>query len=92
MLDIVSRIVHRLVEEPGYVDIRQYNAGQNTTVIEIGVHPDERGKIIGREGRIIDALRTLASAIGGKENIRYVLNILEGTDEEEEDEELETEA
>jgi predicted RNA-binding protein YlqC (UPF0109 family) len=61
IVSLVNEIITSLVDEPEQVQI----AGSEETgalVIEIKVAPDDVGKVIGRQGRIIKAIRTLARA------------------------------
>jgi predicted RNA-binding protein YlqC (UPF0109 family) len=56
-----------LVDNPGDVTIDEVEGETGGVVYEISVHPDDMGKIIGRRGRIIRSLRTLARAGGQTE-------------------------
>jgi predicted RNA-binding protein YlqC (UPF0109 family) len=47
------------------------------TVLELRVHPEDLGKVIGRQGRTAKAVRTLLGAAGMKVKKRYTLEILE---------------
>lgn len=58
---LVEYVVLSLVDDPDSVEIVSRN-GDFSTVIEIKVAPDDVGKIIGRQGRVVRALRTLARA------------------------------
>lgn len=58
---LVSYLVSSLVEHPDDVQIATREAGEGTTY-EVTVHPDDVGKIIGRQGRVIKAIRVLVRA------------------------------
>lgn len=58
---LVSYVVSSVVEHPDAVSI-QARAQDSRTVYEITVHPDDMGKVIGRQGRVIKALRVLVRA------------------------------
>lgn len=73
LIDFISR---RLVDKPDEVVVREV-AGEKTTVYELRVGDGDLGKIIGKHGRTIRAIRTLLSAAATKENKRAVLEILE---------------
>ncbi|MBW6468429.1 MAG: KH domain-containing protein [Coriobacteriia bacterium] len=61
---LVRFLVTSLVENPDSVDIAKRVSG-DSVAYEISLHPDDVGKVIGRQGRIIKAIRTLARASAG---------------------------
>jgi predicted RNA-binding protein YlqC (UPF0109 family) len=73
--DLVEYIVKALVDKPEAVMISE-TEGESITIIEIRVADEDAGKVIGREGRIANALRTLAKAAGAKEKKRVTVEIL----------------
>ena len=77
MKDAVELIVKRLVREAESVDVREVERDRSTSVIEIRVAQADVGKIIGRQGRTVKALRSLLFAAGQKQGRRYVLEIVE---------------
>ncbi|RLJ71461.1 hypothetical protein BCF55_1763 [Hydrogenivirga caldilitoris] len=76
MKDIVETTARSLVDNPDKVQVTEIE-GEKTIVIELRVDPAELGKVIGKQGRIARALRTLLSAMGRKTGKRVVLEILE---------------
>jgi predicted RNA-binding protein YlqC (UPF0109 family) len=76
MKELVEVITRPLVDHPEGVQVRSMESAQ-VTVIELRVHPDDLGKIIGRQGRTAKAIRTLLSASGMKRRKRYTLEIVE---------------
>lgn len=76
MRDIIRKIVKAIVDSPEDVNISEIDGGR-TTIIELKVAKDDIGKVIGKKGRTISAIRTLLASAGGKEKIRYVLELLE---------------
>lgn len=76
MKDIVETTARALVENASKVQVTEIE-GEKTIVIELRVDPSELGKVIGKQGRIARALRTLLSAMGRKTGKRVVLEILE---------------
>lgn len=76
MRDAIEMIVKSLVDESGQVDIREVERN-GSTLIEVRVAPNDVGKIIGKQGRTIRALRSLARIAGAKKNRRYQLEIVE---------------
>lgn len=77
MKEAVELIVRHLVREAEAVDVREVERDRSTTVIEIRVAEGDVGKIIGRQGRTVKALRSLLYAAGQKHNRRYILEIVE---------------
>jgi predicted RNA-binding protein YlqC (UPF0109 family) len=76
MRDAVEIIVKALVDDGEAVDVRAIERN-GTTLIEIRVAQPDMGKIIGRQGRTIRALRSLARAASVKKKHRFVLEIME---------------
>ena len=77
MRDAVELIVKHLVREAESVDVREVERDRSTSVIEVRVAQGDVGKIIGRQGRTVKALRSLLHAAGEKQRRRYVLEIVE---------------
>ena len=76
MQELVRYIVDNLVDDPTKVDVVTEKDG-DTIVININAEKDEIGKIIGKQGRIAKAIRTVVKAGGIKENVRYSVEINE---------------
>jgi predicted RNA-binding protein YlqC (UPF0109 family) len=79
MKDLVEHIVKALVEYPEDVKI-EIVEGTQATVLELRTHPDDIGRVIGRDGRTISVIRTLLGAIGTKLHKRYTLEVLKERD------------
>jgi predicted RNA-binding protein YlqC (UPF0109 family) len=77
MKDAVELIVKHLVREAESVDVREVERDRSSSVIEIRVAQGDVGKIIGRQGRTVKALRSLLHAAGEKQRKRYILEIVE---------------
>ena len=77
MRDAVELIVKHLVREGEAVDVREVERDRSTSVIEVRVAQPDVGKIIGRQGRTVKALRSLLHAAGEKPRRRYVHEIVE---------------
>ena len=77
MREAVELIVKRLVREAEAVDVREVERDRQTTVIEVRVAQPDVGKLIGRQGRTVKALRSLLHAAGQKQSRRYLLDIVE---------------
>ncbi|HZB43770.1 MAG TPA: KH domain-containing protein [Pyrinomonadaceae bacterium] len=77
MREAVELIVKALVREAESVDVRAVERDRRTTIIEVRVAQEDMGKIIGRQGRTVKALRSLLHAAGQKHDRRYVLELVE---------------
>ena len=76
MKELVEAIARALVDHPDEVQVKSVD-GSQVTVLELRVHPQDLGKVIGRQGRTAKAIRTLLGAGGMKLHKRYTLEILE---------------
>jgi uncharacterized protein len=77
MRDAIEMIVKALVDDSETVDVREIDQRNGTTLIEVRVGPNDVGKIIGKQGKTIRALRSLVRIAGAKKNHRYQLEIVE---------------
>ncbi|HWX39378.1 MAG TPA: KH domain-containing protein [Candidatus Sulfotelmatobacter sp.] len=76
MKDLVEAIAKALVDHPDQVQVRSVD-GEQVTVLELRVHPEDLGKVIGRQGRTAKSIRTILGAAGMKIRKRLTLEILE---------------
>jgi uncharacterized protein len=74
--ELVEQIVKKLVDNPDGVNVTEVS-GEQSTIIELRVAPEDLGKVIGKEGRTARSIRTLVQAAASKEHKRAVLEILE---------------
>jgi len=72
--DLLAWIARHLVDDPEAVRVETVEQ-DGTTVLRLHVAPDDVGKVIGRQGRIARALRTLVRASGARGDRRVVLEI-----------------
>ncbi len=77
MKETVEMIVKALVDEREAVDVREIERNPTTVIIEVRVAESDMGKLIGRQGRTVRALRTLLHAASIKQNRRFILEIVE---------------
>ena len=77
MRDAIEMIVKALVDDSENVDVREVEQRNGTTLLEVRVSPGDVGKIIGKQGKTIRALRSLARIAGSKDNHRYLVEIVE---------------
>jgi uncharacterized protein len=76
MKETVELIVKALVDDKEAVDVREIDRN-GATLIEIRVAPGDMGKVIGRQGRTVRALRSLAHAVGTKREHRFILEVVD---------------
>ena len=76
MKDLLTYIAQNLVEHPQAVDVRETET-DGTIVLELRVDPSDMGKVIGKQGRIAKAIRTVVKAAATKANIRVVVEIVQ---------------
>jgi predicted RNA-binding protein YlqC (UPF0109 family) len=74
--DLIADIVKTLVDQPEQVTVTEIETG-HTVILEISVAKSDMGKVIGKQGRNAQAIRTILSAAAGKAKKRYVLEIVE---------------
>jgi predicted RNA-binding protein YlqC (UPF0109 family) len=77
MREVIEMIVNALVDDRESVDVREVEQRNGATLIEVRVGPNDVGKIIGKQGKTIRALRSLTRIAGSKQNRRYVVEIVE---------------
>ena len=76
MKETVEMIVKALVDDAEAVDVREVER-KDALLIEVRVAEADMGKLIGRQGRTVRALRSLLYAASVKQNRRYILEIVE---------------
>ena len=76
MRETIEMVVKALVDDSDAVDVREVER-EGTTRIEIRVAQSDMGKVIGKQGRTVRALRSLVYAAGVKQHRRYVLDVVE---------------
>lgn len=75
MSELVKFMAQSLVDDPDKVVVREREE-DGAIVIEVSVAEDDMGKIIGKQGRIAKAIRTVVKAASAKENKKYVVEIV----------------
>jgi predicted RNA-binding protein YlqC (UPF0109 family) len=74
--ELVHQIAEAIVDNPEMVSVFEIE-GQQTTVLELKVAKEDLGKVIGKQGRNAQAIRTILSAVSAKLKKRMVLEIVE---------------
>lgn len=75
MGELVKFIAMNLVDKPEEVKVEE-KQGDKATIIELTVAPEDMGKVIGKQGRIAKAIRTVVKAASIKENKKYIVEII----------------
>ncbi len=76
MKDLIKYIAESLVDDPEQVSVKEVE-GNQTSVLELKVAKEDLGKVIGKQGRTAQAMRTILSAASAKIKKRAVLEIIE---------------
>ena len=85
MKEFVEYIAKNLVDHPEQVKISEIG-GSQTLIIELSAEKADIGKIIGKKGKTINAIRTLLMSVASRNGIRVNLEIIEEDEDEESDE------
>jgi predicted RNA-binding protein YlqC (UPF0109 family) len=75
MKELVAILAQSLVDQPDKVEVNQVE-GEKSIILELRVDEDDMGKVIGKQGKIAKAIRTVVKAAAAKEGKRVVLEIL----------------
>ena len=76
MKELVELITKKLVQHPEDVHVRMIE-GEDGQDIELRVHEEDMGRVIGKSGRTAKAIRTLINSAGAKADVRVKLHIIE---------------
>ena len=76
MKELLTYVAQNLVEHPDQVSVTETESG-GETVLELRVAPEDMGKVIGKQGKIAKALRTLVRAATPKDSKKYNVEIKE---------------
>ncbi|HEX3053243.1 MAG TPA: KH domain-containing protein [Aggregatilineaceae bacterium] len=75
MKELVEYIAKSLVDDPSQVKVTEVASGHSTT-LELEVAPEDMGRIIGKNGRVANAMRVLVRVVAAKEGQRINLDIV----------------
>lgn len=76
MKELLEVIAKNLVDSPEFVNVKE-SEGEKSTVLELRVAPEDMGKVIGKQGRIAKAIRTVIRSAAIHENKHVVVEIVE---------------
>jgi predicted RNA-binding protein YlqC (UPF0109 family) len=74
---LIEYVAPWLLDHPEEVTIEEVEGERGETVLEVSVHPEDVGKIIGRRGRIVGSLRTLARAASQRDGETVLLEVVD---------------
>ncbi|MBZ0311544.1 KH domain-containing protein [Clostridium butyricum] len=75
MKELVEYMAKSLVDNPEYVSVNEVNKVQSI-ILELKVAPEDMGKVIGKQGRIAKAIRTVVKAAAVKQHKRVIVEII----------------
>ena len=77
MEELLAYLARSLVDDPSSVSVETFEEDDGTLVLELSVAEDDVGKVIGRGGRTVNALRTLIRACSVKEGRRVLVDVVD---------------
>lgn len=75
MKELIEYIAKSLVDDPSQVRVTEIKQGAST-ILELEVAQEDMGRVIGRNGRVANAMRTLVRVVAAKEGQRITLDII----------------
>ena len=76
MKELIEYVVKALVDHPDDLRIAEIE-GERTIVYELRCHPEDVGKVIGKSGKTVGAIRVLLSTVAARQNKRAMLEVVE---------------
>ena len=77
MEDLLEYLARSLVDQPEEVSVEGFEEDDGTVVLELSVAPDDTGKVIGRGGRTVAALRTVVKASAVRDGHRVLVDVVD---------------
>ncbi len=77
MESLLSYLARGLVDDPDQVSVESFEEDDGTVVLELSVAEADTGKVIGRGGRTVSALRTVVKAASVKQNRRVLVDVID---------------
>ena len=75
MKELLILIAKSLVEHPEAVEVTETER-EDSVLLELHVHEDDMGKVIGKQGKIAKAIRSVMKAAAGKRNTKVIVDII----------------
>ena len=76
MKEVLEYLAQALVDEPDSVEVTEVN-GERSVILQLRVAPDDMGKVIGKRGRTVKAMRSLVRAAGSRQGVTTLVEIVE---------------
>ena len=76
MKELVEYIARAIASQPDEVKVTEEEDDDGHILIKLEVHPDDKGKVIGRQGRVAQAMRVVLRVAAIKEDVRVTLEIV----------------
>ena len=76
MKELIEYVVKTLIDHPDDLRITEIE-GERTIVFELRCHPEDVGKVIGKSGKTVGAIRSLLSTVAARQNKRAMLEVVE---------------
>ena len=80
MKEFIELIAKRLVDNPDKVSVEEITPDEHTIELTLKVDKSDIGKVIGKHGNTVNAMRSLLAAVGGKEHLSITLKIFDSID------------
>ncbi len=77
MEDLLEYLVRALVDRPDEVSVEGFDEEDGTVVLELRIASEDVGKVIGRGGRTVKALRTVLKAYGSRRGHRVIIDLID---------------
>ena len=77
MEDLLEYLARALVDKPDEVEVEGFEEDDGTVVLELNVADDDAGKVIGRGGRTVAALRTVMKAVATRDGHRVLVDVVD---------------
>ena len=77
MENLLAYLARALVDDPDQVTVESFEEEDGTVILELRVAEEDTGKVIGRGGRTVSALRTVVKAASVKQNRRVLVDVID---------------
>jgi uncharacterized protein len=74
--DVLEYVARAIVDEPDAVEVTEVE-GERSVILQLRVAPDDMGKVIGKRGRTVRAIRSVLRAAGSREGVNPLVEIVE---------------